>query len=534
MDSLKNNLWTAWLALESRGNQLNHITRRTLIAAGALSVIGGGAFKFLKNTGTTVRAYVPSPKILAMPINQVSGVLIDWKERAKTTYDLLFDFKAKGPFLPVIWNDTEHRNYNFDMFALPAYLGDYRQNPEHMGSHESLSGVGSVLGASLAGLDMQNYGGRNLVKECLGYHQQNRVAKILFNQTADSGSESSFWYMIYPNIAFYAINSMYPDEPNFDIVSKDIANEFVEMLKHLKTIEGKFTFEFQGYNFLNKEGVYGGHREPDAAAGVAWVLYNAYLRFGDKNYLEGAKTCLDYLEARLVTENPFYEILLAFGLTTAARMNALEGTNYDVSKLFNWIFDGFSDARAGWGIISDVWGLTEVHGLQGSVTDSGGYAFTFNTFNAVAAIAPLPIYAPEYASEIGKWLYNVALSARLFYPDQVPSENQSEPELRDTYKGAFTYEGIRKEWAFVVPFATADSRRNTWAQTDLGIYGSGLVGVMAGIISSVEPSGVIIFEISKTDFFGDKKVPVYLAYNPNKETTLCKGKSISSGQALLL
>ncbi len=512
---------------------MKQITRRGLIAAGALSVLGAGAFKLLKVPGTAAKAYLPSPKIQAMPINQVSGVLIDWKARAKTTYDLLFDFKAKGPFLPVIWEDTERRNYDFDMFALPAYLGDYRQNIEHMGSHESLSGVGAVLGASLSGIDMRSYNGRNLVTECLGYHQQNRVAKILFNQTADSGSESSFWYMIYPNIAFYAINSIYPDEPNFDKVSKDIANEFVEMLTHLKTIEGKFTFEFAGYNFLNKEGVYGGHREPDAAAGVAWVLYNAYLRFGDDKYLEGAKTCLDYLQERPVEENPFYEILLAFGLTTAARMNENEGTNYDVSKLFDWIFDGFSDARAGWGIISEVWGLTEVHGLQGSVTDSGGYAFTFNTFNAVAAIAPLPIYAPQYASDIGKWLYNVALSARLFYADQIPAENQSQPELRDTYNGAFAYEGLRKEWAFVVPFATADSRRNTWAQTDLGIYGSSLVGVMAGLISSVEASGVVVFEISKTDFFGDNKAPVYLAYNPNKTSAEFKGKSINSGEAVL-
>jgi len=512
---------------------MNNLTRRGLIIGGAASLLVGGLYKFLGKSGATLKAFVASPKIAAMPINQVSGVLIDWKARAKLTYALLFDFNAKGPHLPVVWQDTERRNYNFDMFALPAYLGDYRQNPEHMGSHESLSGLGAVLGASLAGMNMRDYQGRDFVKECLGYHQQNRVAKILFNQTADSGSESSFWYMIYPNISFFAINSLYPDEPQFDAVSKDIANEFVQMLDHLKTIEGKFSFEFAGYNFLNKEGVYGGHREPDAAAGVAWVLYMAYLRFGDKKYLDGAQQCLNYLDERPVNENPFYEILLAFGVTIAARMNKTEGTNYDVAKLFDWIFDGFSDARAGWGIVSDVWGLTEVHGLQGSSTDSGGYAFTFNTFNAVAAIAPLPIYAPQYASQIGKWLYNVALSARLFYPDQVPPENQSQPELRDTYGGAFAYEGIRKEWAFVVPFATADSRRNTWAETDLGIYGSSLVGVMAGLIHHIEDSGIIVFEISKTDFFSDSNKPIYLAYNPNKSVTKYLDQEINSGESIL-
>ena len=512
---------------------MKSLSRRSLIIGAVALAPAAWLAKHFGTGGASSVASATSAKIDGMPINQVSGILIDWKARAASTYKLLFDFKAEGQHLPVIWVDTERRNYNFDMFALPAYLGDYRQNPAHMGSHESLSGVGAVLGASLAGIDMANYEGRDFVVECLGYHQQNRVAKILFNQTADSGSESSFWYMIYPNIAFYAINGMYPKQSMFNQVSREIADELLQMLDHLKTIEGEFTFEFSGYNFLNKEGVYGSHTEPDASAGVAWILYMAYSRFGDQKYFDGAKRCLDYLEKRTVDENPFYEILLAYGVIIAARMNKVEGTKYDVAKLFSWIFDDFSDARAGWGIISDLWGLTEVHGLQGSVSDSGGYAFTFNSFNAIAALAPLPIYSPEYTHLIGKWLYNAALSARLFYPDQVPAENQSQPELMNTYGGALAYEGIRKEWAFTIPFATADSRRNTWAETDLGVYGSSLVGVLAGLIHHVEDSGVVVFEISKTDFFALQPNPVYLAYNPNKTSVTYAGVELSSGDSVL-
>ena len=232
-------------------------------------------------------------------------------------------------------------------------------------------------------------------------------------------------------------------------------------------------------------------------------------------------------------ENPFYEVLLAYGVIAAARMNSQEKTNYDVGKLFSWIFDGFSNVRAGWGIVSDSWGVYEVHGLQGSTVDSGGYAFAFNSFNMVAALAPLPIYSPEYTQEIGKWLYNVALSARLFYPDQLPAENQSQPELMKDYGGGIAYEGLRKEWAFVYPYATADSRRSTWAATDLGIYGSGLVGVMSSLISSVESSGVMVFEISKTDFFPLTPTRVLLAYNPTKTTQSYQGKEIPSGGSVL-
>ncbi len=511
----------------------NFISRRNVLL-GAMGVVALGFLgKTLLKGGAVVRKFVPSAKIAGMPINQSTGVLIDWKARAQATYDVLFDFHAKGPNLPVIWLDTEKRNYNFDMFALPAYLGDYRQNPQHQGSHESLSGIGAVLGASLTGMDMRSYQGRDFVTEILGYHQQNGIAKVLLNQTEDSGSESSFWYMIYPNIAFYAVNSLYPSEPIFDGVSREIADQFLEMITHLKSIDGKLSFEFAGYSFLKKEGVDGSWKEPDSAAGVAWIFYMAYFRFQDKKYLDGAKIALNYLEKKTVDENPFYEVLLAYGVIAAARMNSQEKTNYDVGKLFSWIFDGFSNVRAGWGIVSDSWGVYEVHGLQGSTVDSGGYAFAFNSFNMVAALAPLPIYSPEYTQEIGKWLYNVALSARLFYPDQLPAENQSQPELMKDYRGGIAYEGLRKEWAFVYPYATADSRRSTWAATDLGIYGSGLVGVMSSLISSVESSGVMVFEISKTDFFPLTPTRVLLAYNPTKTTQSYQGKEIPSGGSVL-
>lgn len=470
-------------------------------------------------------------KIDGMPISQRTGTLIDWKQRAKAAYSLLFDFTAKGPNLPVIWNDTERLNYPFDMFALPAYLGDYRQNPGKIGSHESLSGIGAVLGATLSGLNMCNYQNRNYVHELLGYHQKNGVAKVLFNQTHENGSESSFWYIIYPNLSFYAVTSMYPDDLEYLAVMRQIADQFLEMLSHLHKITGELSFEFTGYNFLTKEGTYGSWQEPDSAAGIAWILYMAYSKFGDKKYLDGAKIAMDYLQKLTDEKNPFYEVLLGYGVIIAARMNVEAGTDYDVTKFLNWIFDGFSSVRAGWGIVSDLWGSVEVHGLQGSTTDSGGYAFAFNTYNMIAALAPLPIYAPQYRDAIAKWLYNTSVSARIFYPDQLPKENQSEPELIDQFGNGLAYEGVRKEWAFIYPYATADSRRMTWAATDIGIYGSGLIGILSGLIHSVESNGVVVFDISKTDFFSSAKTKTILAYNPMETAQIFRGVSIEPGKA---
>ena len=512
------------------------ISRRTLFVA-FVSVAGAAVLgKFLiagKNGIAKVKALISSPKVEGMP-NTIKGELIDWRARSKAAYGVLFDFEAVGPNMPVIWNDTERRHINETMFALPAYLGDYRQNPAAMGSHESLSGIGSVLGASLYGLDMSNHNGRNFTHELLGYFQGNGIAKVVTNQTADSGSQASFWYLLYPNIAFYAVNSLYLDEPGYKEASIEIADELLEMMEHLKKIDGKFSFNFPGYNFLTKSPTYGGSNEPDAAAGTAWILYIAYLRFGEEKYFTGAKKALDYLESLTDEENPFFEVLLAFGVTIAARMNLEKGTNYNYDKYFAWIFEVFSSARSGWGIISDTWGMYHVHGLQGSTVDSGGYAFAFNSYNLLAALAPLPIYAPEYTQVIGKWLFNSAVSARLFYPDQLPADNQTQPDLIGLYDNGLAYEGLRKEWAFKFPVATADARRMTWASTDIGIYGSGLVGVLAGLISSIESNGIIVFEISKTDFFPTTPTPRFLAYNSSETTQTYKDHSLLSGESVLI
>jgi hypothetical protein len=91
-----------------------------------------------------------------------------------------------------------------------------------------------------------------------------------------------------------------------------------------------------------------------------------------------AKWGLDYLEG--TGNNPNYEILLSYGAYTAARMNAEQGTTYDVEKLVNWVFEPSSTVRSGWGCIVGSWNGYQVNGLMGSTTDGGGYAFSFPTF----------------------------------------------------------------------------------------------------------------------------------------------------------
>ena len=107
-------------------------------------------------------------------------------------------------------------------------------------------------------------------------------------------------------------------------------------------------------------------------------------------------------------------------------MNAEEGTNYNITKIINWTFDGCSaaDGREGWGILSDRWGDFDVSGLQGSLIHNGGYGFLMNTFDMALPLVPMVRYNQSYARAIGKWMLNASNSARLFYPYEIPDENQ--------------------------------------------------------------------------------------------------------------
>ena len=42
----------------------------------------------------------------------------------------------------------------------------------------------------------------------------------------------------------------------------------------------------------------------------------------------------------------------------AAKLNAEQGTNYDITKIINWTFDGCTSTtgRTGWGVIEGQWG----------------------------------------------------------------------------------------------------------------------------------------------------------------------------------
>jgi hypothetical protein len=176
--------------------------------------------------------------------------------------------------------------------------------------------------------------------------------------------------------------------------------------------------------------------------------------------------------------------------------------------MMSWIFDGGSQVRDGWGVMTERWGGYDVHGLMGSVIDNGGYAFAMNTFSAFGALAPVARYDTRYARDIGKWMLNAANNSRLFYADSLPAEQLGDPQH------VIPYEGLRKTFNGQTPYASGDPTVYSWGNTDFSLYSGTYAGLLGGLIQLTNVKGILQLDCLKTDYFHNQAYPTYLYYNP--------------------
>jgi len=433
----------------------------------------------------------------------------DWKALARAYDAFVFDFNSTGDYLPIIRWDRTHGNFARDSFDIPSYVGDFRLEE---GGGEAITCVSAVLGAALVGIDKSNQGGYNWVAMCESWYNVDTGEYLFLNdKRADSGN--SFWYEIYPHILFYSLIYYYPNVGNMEQEIKVTADKWYNASYIMGGGEGAPNFDHTAFDFdmmtPSDNGIW---REPDAAAGIAWLMYMAYVKWNEPNYLQAAGWGMDFLQGR--RNSPFYEVLLPYGAYVAARMNAELGRDYDVLKLLNWCFDGYSEPRPGWGVIASAWGEYDCYGLVGSNTDGGGYAFAMNTFSMAAPLVPLVRYDTRFARSIGKWMLNAANNARLFYSDSLPEDHQSSGSWDGDPGHVVAYEGLRKSHAGKSPYATGDALGDGWAPTDFGLYGSSHVGIFGGIIGLTNDEKILQLDCLVTDFYHDAAYPTYLYFNP--------------------
>lgn len=454
--------------------------------------------------------------------------IIDWHKMSLDFDRTIYDFKAQGQYWPMVWIDSTGKNFNQPVVGMYTAVGDVRQGNNNKGMfHEALASMGSVLGATLAGIDKSDQQGKNYVAMLKNYFNSDTGWDIMMNNTAPEvallggGYGRDWWYDVYPNVLFYAIYDQYPNEPDFERMARSIAEKFY---KADSILNGNYNYSYFDYGKM-KPMVNNICLQPDAAAGHAYVLYSAYKKFGDRRYLQGAISAMKALESQKV--NPTYELLMPFGAYLAARMNAEEGTNFDLQKMLDWTFDGTAICREGWGFLLGNWNGIDISGTVGSTVDHGGYGFLMNTFDAAWPLIPLVKYEPSYANAIGKWMLNAVNASRYFYPQYMPDDHQTIPQHAAVTKGVIAYEGISKASTFddkylslKAPVAQGDGPK--WVPgknpevSQFSVYGSAHVGIFGGIVRPTNVEGILQLDLLATDFYQEKAYPTYLYYNPYK------------------
>lgn len=469
--------------------------------------------------------------------------IIDWKKKTIQFDSLVFNFNNHASYGPLIWLDSSKRNIDQVTFGIYTVMGDVRQGPNKNNGefHEALTSLNSLISAGLMGIDKTNQHGYNYVKMAQNYFNCDNKWNIVMNNTnpgvasAGGGYGRDWWYDVYPNVLYYGVAKLFPDVKNTEFIQHTIAEQFY---KADSVLNGNYDYSY--FDYAKMKGMHTQTPfQQDVAGGQGWVLYSAFQKFGDKRYLKGAKSAIQALVNQ--KESRFYEILLPFGAYTAARLNAENGTSYDVTLILNQTFDGCQskDGRYGWGVIAEKWGDYDVDGLQGSITDGGGYGFFMNSVAMAWPLVPLVKYEPQYARAIGKYMLNVVNASRLFYPDQVDNEHQWLPEFKNLTHGIIGYEGVRKFDDYnkavlkgVTPVSIGDGPK--WAagqpkESMFSLYSTSIVGVFGAIVNKTDVEGILALDCNATDFYAENKYPVYIYYNPYKETktvTYSSGKSI--------
>lgn len=424
-------------------------------------------------------------------------ILFDWKKKAQAYDRIVFDFDAKGPFLPLIWRVPGVPNLDVPGFGIPSYVSDEQMRGK---TAEGIAALGALLGASSVGIDKRYW--VDLAPQYLNASE----GTILNDVRGKSGS--TFWYELLPGIDFTQLTTLYPSWSRGRTIAKGFADAWIRGMDDLGG-----SFDHTSYSFATRKAVDNKlWQEPDAAAAVAYLELFQGLRGEPEKYLKAARRALGSLQAR--DTNPTYEVLTAFGALSAAYLNAEKGDRWDVPRFIDWCFDPTSPTRTGWGMIAGRWGGYDVGGLMGSTNDGGGYAFAMNTFINAATIAPVARYDSRFSVSLAKWLLNLTNATRLFYRDSLPATNQSSADWPGDPNAGIAYEGLKRNWEGKSPYAAGDAKTSSWGKEDFGIYGGGYVGLLGALVHSTNVPMILRIDLRATDFLPVNGYPTDLLWNP--------------------
>ena len=460
------------------------------------------------------REQVSISRVDLMPDMPATYKMLDWRQKALDYDAYVFDWDATGEYRPLIWLDQTGRNSPYDGFGLYTTLGDIRQGPQSPGGHEAINTMAAVMGAGLVGIDKTSQDGYNYHQMLQNYFAGRNEWNIMVNGT--SGFAQDWWYNILPNLLYWGVCDVFPGVEGADPILRSIADQFA---KADEAMNGDYGYSWFKYSTMEGK-VNNIPRQQDAAAGHAWVLLNAYRKFGDMNHLRRAVSAMTVINN--LPESRFYEIVLPFGAYVGAVMNAMYGTSFEVGRVLRWSFEGNkSNGRAGWAVTVGQWGPYDISGLQGSITDGGGYAFQMNSYEMAWPLVPMVKYEPKFATTIGKWMLNNASASRLFFPLEIDDEYQACPDIKNITNNIIGYEGLRKRdrYGKISAQPVAEGDGPSWLSgmpdcTMFSLYSTSPIGIFGSIISTTDVEGILSLDCNVTDFYAHRPFPCHLLYNP--------------------
>ncbi|TVP93732.1 MAG: hypothetical protein EA374_08655 [Acholeplasmatales bacterium] len=391
-------------------------------------------------------------------------------------------------------------------FGFPTYVGDQRLLAS---GPEGVTVIPLVFGSSLAGIDKRAQTFGEVTYDFVEMTQKfyDTGSRLVHNSGVQG---QSFWYDIYPQIIFARLYHLYPDTPNMQEMVLNGADQWLKALPNFVK-DGVVSYEFVGYNVvLEAPTTVGGHIEPPNG-GLAFLFYSAYVITGDDAYLEGAKEVLDYLQ--VTQRNPNYEAMTDYAPWVAAILNARHGTQYDVGKFIDFLYDEDSAFRAGWAVME---GSFHGHRVEGLVGQAGDYAFSMNSFHLATTLAPLVRVDARYAPAVGRHFVNLVHNARVFFPHQMPLQQQTMPNFLEVdYRGVIPYEGFRNQYAGVNGLAMGDATTMFGQPSDLSLYSAAMLGGLGGLVDPTDVPGILRIDLAKADSFNLHPYQTYLYHNPH-------------------
>lgn len=398
----------------------------------------------------------------------------------------------------------EERPLNFR--ALADAFGTYVMDPAHGLNRRAKDGR-QVFPSALEGEDdggLTTYGPMAMGMELRGQGLQELSASLkgyfsepygLFLDGAGA-TLCEYWYLVNVTaVAYGLIRLRFNQDAEWLARVEKSATRLQQMAQQIH-----YDFNSQGYDFA-KGAPFTNHdiyRQPDAVGGYSYVMLLAWKLTGKSIFLAEAKKGIDhYLE---FAANPWYEIPSGSLATLAAAELQAMGYKADAKKALNFVLDSKVGLMA-----TGHWGACSVDGLMaGFRTEPSGQAYSMESMVTLPYLMPAVRSCPELAGDIARYALNVTSNLRWFYPEYLPRENQSRPDLPPM----FPYERLSREEKGHSPYATGDFAGHR------SIYGGAYVMWLDAMMQPQGDPWLLRWDLTRTNFLNRDLPPTFLYYNP--------------------